>query len=727
MSASCFSAGAGRVARNLALFLCAVVCANYSLRAGVNADGTETPDGKSTVAGATEQTPEYKNWIEVGIGGNIIDGDAAQFKQEHRISGDVFGGIQDLHLERTIGKNATLTVDGHAIFDNHDYDVKIDLSQPGLGYIRGGYTEFRSWYDDNGGFSPAGGGTWFRPRFHELTLDRGIAWVELGLRMPDWPEITIHYSHEFRDGDKDSTSWGDTNLTPVGTRKIAPAFRNIDETRDIFSFDASKTFANTDIDLGMRYEHNNNDDRLQLERGAGQLPPAVTPPGQQRFITQRDQSDLDLFNGHVITETRFSDTFWFTAGYSYTTLGSDLAGSRIYGSDYNSMYGSFPTIQFRDEGFLNLAGTSEVDEHVVNANLFWMPMKDLTLLSGFRYTHEAEDSWSSFLSTNTNSSKVLLPPVPESADTSQDFDNYAERFEARYTGIANWLFWAEGEWTEENGTVHEHAVSNGSDEGMLNKDTSLLGQKYTIGANWYAMPALTLSSQYYYQAAEYDNDIKTDLTGANQRLLSQDWTTNDFNIRMTYRPNIPAPLGTLSMTTRYDFMQTLVSGMWAIDPAGTKLAEEHTALITSHVIGETLTWNPLARLYLQGTLSYVLDETKTPANNIILTDSTPSVLNFQNDYWTVTGGAGFIIDNKTDFHVDYTYYRADDYVNNIQASLPYGAGATEHTVSASISRQLTPSVRLMLRYAFFHYTDQTSGGHNDYEAHSIFSSLQYRF
>jgi hypothetical protein len=721
MSAICFSAGAGRIARNLALLLGAVVCANYPLLGEVNADGTETPGGKSAVAGATaEQTPDYKNWVEIGIGGNIIDGDAAQFKQEHRISGDVFGGIEDLHLERSVGKNATLTVDGHAIFDNHDYDVKIDLSQPGLGYIRGGYTEFRSWYDDNGGFSPAGGGTWFPPRYHELTLDRGIAWVELGLRKPDWPEITIHYSHEFRDGDKDSTSWGDTSLTPVGTRKIAPAFRNIDETRDILSFDASKTFGNTDVDLGMRYEHNNNDDRLQLERGAGGLT-------TQRYITQRDQSDLDLFNGHVITETRFSDTFWFTAGYSYTTLGSDLAGSRIYGPDYNSMYGPFPNIQFRDEGFLNLAGTSEVDEHVVNGNLFWMPMKDVTLLSGFRYTHEAEDSWSSFLSTNTNSSKVLLPPVLESADTSQDFNNYAERFEARYTGIENWLFWAEGEWTEENGTVHEHAVSGGSDEGMLNKDTSLLGQKYTIGANWYATPTMSLSSQYYYQAAEYDNDIKTDLNGANQRLLSQDWTTNDFNIRINFRPNIPAPLGTLSMVTRYDYMQTLTSGMWAIDPAGTKLAEEHTALITSHVIGETLTWSPLARLYPQGTLSYVLDETKTPAGNIILTDSKPSVLDFQNDYWTVSGGAGFIIDNRTDFHADYTFYRANDYVNNIDASLPYGAGATEHTVSASISRQLTPSVRLMLRYAFFHYTDETSGGHNDYDAHSIFSSLQYRF
>ena len=196
---------------------------------------------------------------------------------------------------------------------------------------------------------------------------------------------------------------------------------------------------------------------------------------------------------------------------------------------------------------------------------------------------------------------------------------------------------------------------------------------------------------------------------------------------MTYRPNIPASLGTLSATTRYDYMQTLVSGMWSVDGLGTRLNEEHTGLITSHVIAETLTWNPLARLYFQGTLSYVLNETQTPASHIVVTDSSPTVLNFQNDYWTVTSGVGFIIDNQTDFHADYTYYRADDYVNNILVGMPYGAGASEHTVSASVSRQLNPRVRLTLRYAYFDYSDETSGGHNNYRAHSVYSGLQFRF
>jgi len=170
-------------------------------------------------------------------------------------------------------------------------------------------------------------------------------WVELGLRVPDWPEITIRYSHEFRQGMKDSTIWGDTTLTGLAvqpTRKIVPSFRDIDETRDIFSFEASKTIGNTDVMLGMRYEHNDNDDSLSMERNAGQI--GVAPSGQ-RWATQRQVDNVDLFSGHGITESRITDNLWFTTGYSYTTLENDLSGTRIFGTHFDSAFGEpVPTL-----------------------------------------------------------------------------------------------------------------------------------------------------------------------------------------------------------------------------------------------------------------------------------------------------------------------------------------------------------------------------------------------
>ncbi len=427
----------------------------------------ETTDGKA-VTTTTEEAPEYKNWIELGIGGVITHGDRAQFEQEHRLPGDeVYGGIQDLHFEQTFDKNGLFSIDGHALWDINDYDITVQLSKPNLGYIKAGFTEFRSWYDGNGGFFPHND-VFFEPPYPEMHIDRGDVWVELGLRVPNWPEITIRYSHEFRQGMKDSTIWGDTSLTGLAvnpTRKIVPSFRDIDETRDIFSFEASKTIGNTDVLLGMRYEHNENDYSLNMERSAGAI---GVVPGGQRFVTQHQKDDVDLFSGHGITETRLTDSLWFTTGYSYTTLENDLSGTRIFGTHFDSAFGEpVPTLGRFDHAFLDLAGTAQVREHVANANLFWMPLPSLAILTGFRYTHESLDANSAFLAeepvpntppftpTNPEHGFHYGPPELGFGERMTDYDRFAQRLELRYTGIDNWLFYAEGEWEEEYGHVNE--------------------------------------------------------------------------------------------------------------------------------------------------------------------------------------------------------------------------------------------------------------------------------
>jgi hypothetical protein len=710
-----------------------------TLAAGVARGGTSD---QKTVATATEEEPEeFKNWIELAIGGVITSGDRAQFEQEHRLPGDqVYGGIQDLHLEGTVGKNGQFSVDGHALWDFNDYDITVQLAKPNLGYIKAGYQDFRSWYDGNAGFFPHND-VFFEPPYPEMHVDRGDAWIELGLRAPNWPEITVRYSHEFRFGQKDSTVWGDTNLTGLqppynSTRKIVPSFRDIDETRDILSLEGKHTFGNTDVLLGMRYEHNDNDYSLNVERGAGQLPPVVPPPGQQRKVTQTQHDDVDLWSGHGITETRIRDNLWFTTGYSYTSLTNDLSGSRITGTHWNEAFGQpVPTLGQRDHSFINLAGTAQVKEHVVNANLFWMPFESLALLTGFRYTHESQDNDSTFLAAepvpntppftplNPERGFHIGPLIPVEGARSSDYDRFAQRLEMRYTGVKNWLFYVEGEWEEECGQVDE--FQSFDEEIPLDKETHSLGQKYSIGFNWYPLMRLNFSGQYFHRIAHYEDDITT---AQFARLINQDWNLDDFNFRMTFRPKLPASLGTVALVTRYDFVHTDIDSQWGIFPADEVFAELQSGEIKKHVISESLTWNPLPRFYLQANASYVLNQTDTPANNIeLVPGGGPTVVNFRNDYWTVTSGIGYIIDDKTDVYVDYYFYCANDYYNNAAVAVPYGMGATEHAVSATVTRQLNKNVRLLFKYGYFNYRDVTSGGHNNYRAHSLFSTLQIRF
>ena len=122
-----------------------------------------------------------------------------------------------------------------------------------------------------------------------------------------------------------------------------------------------------------------------------------------------------------------------------------------------------------------------------------------------------------------------------------DYNLFAERLELRYTGIKNWLFYFEGEWEEEWGHVNE--FQSVIEVVPLDKDTNALGQKYTIGANWNPTMRLSLAGQYFHRIASYGEDI---FTADFPRLVNQDWNVNDFNIRMTFRPKLPACLGTLA-------------------------------------------------------------------------------------------------------------------------------------------------------------------------------------
>jgi len=185
---------------------------------------------------------------------------------------------------------------------------------------------------------------------------------------------------------------------------------------------------------------------------------------------------------------------------------------------------------------------------------------------------------------------------------------------------------------------------------------------------------------------------------------------------------------------RYDYVRTDIDGQWAISPtampgglSNTFLDEIRSGTITQHILTGSLTWNPTARLFFQGSVSYVRDETDTPADIIFTGNTMPSIVDSENDYWTASASMGFAIDDKTDLHAEYSYYRADNYEGSSIVGMPYGMDATQHMVGASISREIMRNVRVKLQYGYFHYRDETSGGHNNYDAHAVFSSLLFRF
>jgi hypothetical protein len=300
------------------------------------------------------------------------------------------------------------------------------------------------------------------------------------------------------------------------------------------------------------------------------------------------------------------------------------------------------------------------------------------------------------------------------------FLDVSESLEVRYTGLPDWAFYVRGEWLQGNGdlTERELLVETGEVGIFRDTDTSRFTQKYILGLNWYPVQQVNLAAQYYHKERANDYDHLSDSaanTGGDRYpayIVDQDFETDDVNFRITWRP-----VNNITLVTRYDFQFS------TIDTRQDLLSEVESAHSTAHIFSQSISWVPWSRLFLQGSINYVLDETDTHAD-----ESLPGVvLDSENDYWNANATAGFVLNDKTDLEASYFYYRADNYVDHSTLSQPYGAGAEEHGITASIIHRINERMQWNVKYGFFTNHDETSGGYNDFDAHLVYSSFRYRF
>jgi hypothetical protein len=245
-----------------------------------------------------------------------------------------------------------------------------------------------------------------------------------------------------------------------------------------------------------------------------------------------------------------------------------------------------------------------------------------------------------------------------------------------------------------------------------------------VGANWYPLARLSLAGQYYYKTRENEYDHPLDLApnnaGGNRYpayIVDQNFKTHDVNFRVTVRP-----FSQLTLVSRYDFQSTTFENQMDF------LADEESAESTAHIFGETLTWVPFSRLYLQGSVNYVIDRTESEAvPHLNPLANGGQIQRSDNDYINATAMAGFVLTEKDDLQAQYFFYKANNYTDNSTLGVPYNSGAEEHGITASLIHRFTAAMQWTLKYGFFTATEQLSGGRDDYEAHMVYSSYRFMF
>src|SRR6185369_17137109 len=284
---------------------------------------------------------------------------------------------------------------------------------------------------------------------------------------------------------------------------------------------------------GLRYEISSSDNSLNLRRNPGQ--------SNDRYVTQREGVDTDLFNVHAFTETAFSEKVLLTMGYSFTTLDSDISGYRLYGSTYD------PDLAQRlpsPDTFQGVSGGSQLHQHVANLNLMLRLTDYLVLVPALRVEKQNTDGLSDY-----DSPAAPFSSFPYEATSHRGLLDVSESLELRYTRLTNWVFYARANWLEGSGDLRESWDNLGTGANVVNRSTDddRFWQKYSVGAHWYPLRGLNFSGEYYHKIDENDYSHHVDstpnaLTSLPSTLYpaflnAQELTTDDANFRVAWRPH----------------------------------------------------------------------------------------------------------------------------------------------------------------------------------------------
>jgi len=667
-------------------------------------------------------TNTYNNWIEFSGGGLMTSGNANQAQQGSQLQRGAFGGIQDLHYESEVAKKTTFTLDGHSIFDEHDYSVGVGLTKEDFYYGRFSFENFRTWDSGNAEFLPATGQAYSLPG-DPLALDRGKITFEAGLTKPDLPQLIFKYTHAYRNGDESSTLWGPVHDLNTGNiYRVYPGILDIDEKSDTVQLDLTHHYKSVNYGVGASYQTGDIND-------ANKLTYYYNEPVQERS-TQQQNSSYDTLSTHAFAESWVKKNLYLSAGFLYADLRDTFGGSLVYGQDFGVAYS--PTYPAIDYGYNKMNGGADEHQYVMTANLLSLPGKNWTVTPSIRVQKE---DWNA----NSTGTGTLYDPISAqgysqafNSDSGREWIEVCERLDLRYTGLTNWVFNAGGQWTEEQGNYHENGgltqvtfppnTPIGQPPVQFATDDSSLLQKYYGNVRWYPVYRASLDAGGYYKLNTYNynntqDNTPDDLSTGNAYpgfLVYQGLQTIDGYARLTLHP-----WNRVTTVSRYEYQY---SKIWTEPAAASGLAETDSSKLQSQIIGQNLNWTPLNWLGLQTGFNYVLSTTKTPASSY-----TQAVLNSQNNYWTVNFNSDFVFDDRTDLNIGYFYYRAADSQNSIVNGVPLGTDNEENSITATFTRRITKNLRWNLRYAFTRYNDYASAGQFSYDAHLVYTSLQYRF
>lgn len=663
--------------------------------------------------GATNSFPELAFSVSPALRWIGVGGDKKKFREVEGVKEGWGGGAERFAIRDQLSPDEGITAEGHVLFPDNDIRVTLALEKTDVGFIRGGFEEWRRYYDDTGGFYRP----FTPPSFdlnRDLHLDIGRAWIDFGLTMPRLPRIVLGYEYQFKDGAKAMLEWGGVYDQNFVGRNIYPAAKAVHEHTHILKLDVTHGFYGWRFVDSARVEFytDRTRDEQVLSYTTGPSPDAIVR-------TRQDFSHVQGANT-VRLEKQITDWCFLSGGYLYSRLEGDSSLNQItVDGGYQPVFGP----EWRDQV------TLQREMHALSAASMFLPLDGLSLSLG------AQNEWVRQKGFGDIHLDVGDPNDPGStfaqpATVRSDLDEVktAENAELRYTKIPFTVLFAQGRFAQDRiGQFEEEA---GSSPDTFLRNTDYFNQSKDLRAGFSVSPWrwLALNADYRHRNSDSDYNHLRDESplggeGYSAFIRHRDINADEVEARLVLRP---APWLKTTFTYRQSRSEFFTATDLAVDsfygnisPGGRLLG----GIYDLGTYGLSMVLTPVRRWYFTGTFTYSDSRTTTWAQEAV-----PGVIvPYGGGIYNVMTSANYALNSRTTLRGSYAFSEADYGEGNVADGLPLGLSYTRHNLSAGLSRRLTQRVILDLRYSYYRYAEPSTGGHNDFTARGIFAMAKVKW
>ncbi len=666
-----------------------------SLREWINA-GARWPSSETDTTIQFSAKPTFRAfWLE---------GNERRFSEQTGMKDGLVGGVSEFSISKSLDAVTSLRINGHALAEQDDLEVRLTLRERGRGFIRAGARRWRRFYDTTGGFQP---GVAVPPSLTgDLEMELGRTWIELGLTPADGPEVVLGYDYRFREGAKSMSTWGLS-----GGIGLAPSFRRINEDVHRITLDVRGEWGRAEFIDEAEFE------LYALDNGHVMQGDVLN--GTASSYTAANRADRYVGANTFRLERQIRDDWFAAAGYHY----SNLRGDSALNVTTTGAGGGFPEPRWQADGILNKSQT-----HAFSVSSLFGPWGDFTI------SPMIQSEWNRRQSAGAADIGYIfggaVTPVPIRLNASRDERITTEAVTMRYTGIADVVISSDLRLRQEEQGINEQQI--GGDfvpAPIATKNPSFLQRTdgdasehdLNVGLRWSPKPGWAVSTRLRRHAKEtgYRNNQLV-LSGAAGLATAMpgfirwwDQERDEIRARITAR---------LKRWWRANLTYQLTSGNYRVatgtapgDPAGGGVIEASNSDSHTVSLGSSLTPNHRWRFAFNG--SFTDSRTVSAQNNL------PTIAAWKGQSYSAYGNVGFLWDERMDLSCSYSFSMADFGQPIAPGRVLAGTDYTLHGLRAGIARRLKNDVRVAAEYGFHKFDEPTAGGQNDYVAHGVFATF----